>query len=77
MKSGNNRPAGAEVADDAQRSPVKDADGWVKYPKGFFLHPTAEEVSRLTGGKSRDSGLYAQEARNQFARLLNRGSSLE
>ncbi|HET6889741.1 MAG TPA: hypothetical protein VFH31_01455 [Pyrinomonadaceae bacterium] len=70
-------PSRAEVTEKPQRSLVKDVDGWVKYPKGFFLHPTAEEVSRLTGGKSRDSGRYAQEARNQFARLLNRGSSLE
>jgi hypothetical protein len=72
-----NSPSRAEVTEEPQRSPVKDADGWGKYPKGFFRHPTAEEVSRLTRGKSRDSGLYAQEARNQFARLLNRGSSLE
>lgn len=72
-----NSPSRAEVTEEPQRSPVKDADGWVKYPKGFFRHPTAQEVSRLTRGKSRDSGLYAQEARNQFARLLNRGSSLE
>lgn len=67
----------AEVTKEPQGSPIKDADGWMKYPKGFFGHPTAEEVSRLTRGKSRDSNLYAQEARNQFARLLNRGSSLE
>ena len=72
-----NIPSRAEATEEPQRSPVKDADGWVKDPKGFFRHPTAEEVSRLTRGKSRDSALYAQEARNQFARLLNRGSSLE
>lgn len=72
-----NSPSRAEVTDKPQQSPLNDVDGWVKYPKGFSRHPTAEEVSRLTRGKSRDSGLYAQEARNQFARLLNRGSSLE
>lgn len=72
-----NSPSRAEVTEEPQRRPVKDADGWVKYPRGFCQHPTAEEVSRLTYGKSRDCGLYAQEARNQFARLLNRGSSLE
>jgi len=65
-----NIPSRAEVPEEPQRSPVKDADG-------FFRHPTVEEVSRLTRGKTRDSGLYAQEARNQFAHLLNRGSSLE
>lgn len=72
-----NIPSRAEVTEEPQGTPVKDADGWVKYPKGFFRHPTAEEVSRLTSRKSRDSNLYAQEARNQFARILNRGSSLE
>ena len=70
-------PSCSEVMEEPQRSPVKDADGWGKYPKWFFRHPTAEEMSRLTREKSCDSGLYAQEARNQFARLLNRGSSLE
>jgi hypothetical protein len=72
-----NIPSRAEVTEEPRRSPVKDADGWLKDPKGVFRHPTAEEVSRLTRAKSCDSGLYAQEARNQFARLLNRGSSLE
>ena len=39
--------------------------------------PTAEEISRLTFAKLRDLRIHAQELRNQFARLLNRGSSLE
>lgn len=39
--------------------------------------PTAEELSRLTFAKLRDLRIHAQELRNQFARLLNRGSSLE
>ena len=39
--------------------------------------PTAEEISRLTFAKLRDLRIHAQGLRNQFARLLNRGSSLE
>ena len=39
--------------------------------------PTPEEISRLTFAKLRDLRIHAQELRNQFARLLNRGSSLE
>ena len=39
--------------------------------------PTAEEMSRLTSAKLRDLRIHAQELRNRFARLLNRGSSLE
>ena len=39
--------------------------------------PTAEELSRLTFAKLRDIRIHTQELRNQFARLLNRGSELE
>jgi len=39
--------------------------------------PTAEELSRLTFTKLRDVRIHTQELHNQFARLLNRGSSLE
>lgn len=39
--------------------------------------PTAEELARLTFAKLRDLRIHTQELRNQFARLLNRGSSLE
>jgi hypothetical protein len=39
--------------------------------------PTAEELSRLTFAKLRDIRVHTQELRDRFARLLNRGSSLE
>jgi hypothetical protein len=39
--------------------------------------PTAEEISRLTFEKLREIRIHTQELRNRFARLLNRGSSLE
>ena len=39
--------------------------------------PTAEEISQLTFTKLRDVRIHTQERHNRFARLLNRGSSLE
>jgi hypothetical protein len=42
-----------------------------------FVEPTAEELSQVTFAKLRDLRIHAQELRNSFARLLNRGSSLE
>ena len=44
---------------------------------GTFRQPTAAEVSLLTFSKLRDARNHAQELSNEFARLLNRGSSLE
>ena len=45
--------------------------------EGSFRQPTAAEVSLLTFSKLRDARSHAQELSNEFARLLNRGSSLE
>ena len=45
--------------------------------EGAFRQPTAAEISILTFSKLRDSRRHAQELSNEFARLLNRGSSLE
>jgi hypothetical protein len=42
----------------------------------LFSQPTAPEMSRLTYGL-RDLRLGVQEEPNDFAHLLNRGSSLE
>jgi hypothetical protein len=39
--------------------------------------PTAEEISQLTFTKLREIRIHTQELHNRFARLLNRGSSLE
>jgi hypothetical protein len=49
----------------------------VKAAGGTFRQPTAAEVSLLTFSKLRDARRHAQEVSNEFARLLNRGSSLE
>lgn len=45
--------------------------------KAACVQPTAEEISRLTFANLRDIRVHAQELRNRFARLLNRGSELE
>ena len=49
----------------------------VQEAEGIFRQPTAAEVSILTFSKLRDARRHAQELSNEFARLLNRGSSLE
>ena len=46
----------------------------VQAAEGTFRQPTAAE---LTFSKLRDARRHAQELSNEFARLLNRGSSLE
>jgi hypothetical protein len=57
---------------DPQLSPVD-------FPaaEGTFRQPTAAELSTLTSWKLREARTHAQELSNEFARLLNRGSSLE
>ena len=66
-----------EVAEEMKPIFVREADGGVEDAKALFQQPTAEEVSRLAFAVLRDSRVHAQEARNHFAHLLNRGSSLE
>lgn len=45
--------------------------------EGSFRQPTAAEISIINFWKLRDASSHAQELSNEFARLLNRGSSLE
>jgi len=45
--------------------------------EGGFRQPTAAELSILTFWQLRYARSRAQEVSNEFARLLNRGSSLE
>jgi len=49
----------------------------VQATEATFRQPTAAEVSLLTFSKLRYARSRAQELSNEFARLLNRGSSLE
>jgi hypothetical protein len=72
-----NNSCRAEVTEEMKPIFVREADARLADPKGLFQQPTAEEVSRLVFAKLRDLRVHAQEARNHFAHLLNRGSSLE
>jgi hypothetical protein len=58
---------------EAVRTPSARGNG----AKAVSSQPTAEEIARLTFAKLRDIRVHTQELRNRFARLLNRGSSLE
>jgi len=71
-----NNSSRPEVAEQMKPILVREANGCLEDPKGF-QQPTAEEMSRLVFGKVRELRVYDQEARNHFAHLLNRGSSLE
>ena len=62
----------AEKDQQPQLSPVE-----FQAAEGSFRQPTAAEVSVLTFSMLRDVRTHAQELSNEFARLLNRGSSLE
>jgi hypothetical protein len=56
---------------------TEPADSLVEDARRLFSQPTATEMSRLTYGLL-DLRLGVQEeGRNDFAHLLNRGSSLE
>jgi hypothetical protein len=58
-----------------QQAPVRVMK--FKAPQGSFRQPTAAELSVLTFWKLRYARSREQELNNEFARLLNRGSSLE
>jgi hypothetical protein len=62
---------------EPKQNNIGDTAGGPRDSKAVFAPLTSEEVSRLTFGKLRDLRIHAQEGRNQFAHLLNRGSSLE
>ena len=61
-----------EKDQQSQRSLVE-----VQAAEASFRQPTAAEVSILTFHKLRYARSHAQELSNEFAGLLNRGSSLE
>ena len=56
---------------------MKTADVRNAGSNAVCVQPTAEEIRQLTFAKLRDIRIHTQELRNRFARLLNRGSSLE
>jgi hypothetical protein len=57
---------------------AEPADDFVQDAQGRFRQPSAQEISRLTYEELCVLRVCVQEeARNHFAHLLNRGSSLE
>jgi hypothetical protein len=66
----------AELA-DPRRSQSVNTEGSLQAANRTHRQPTAAEVSALAFRKLCDVRTHAQELSNQFARLLNRGSSLE
>jgi hypothetical protein len=69
--------ARVEVAEETKRRPLTDANDCLRDSKTFFRQPTPEELSRLTFASLGEIRIHTQEQRNEFAHLLNRGSSLE
>jgi hypothetical protein len=60
-----------------KHQPPREGLAEVPGAEGAFTQPTAAEVSLLTFSQLRDDRSHTQELSNEFARLLNRGSSLE
>jgi hypothetical protein len=69
-------PSRVEMADPRRSQPVNSARS-LKAVNRPHRQPTAAEVSALTFQKLQDVRIHVQELSNQFAHLLNRGSSLE
>ena len=74
MKTTQRQP---EAADLPQYQAAVTASGPVPTAKRFHAQPTAAEVANLTLGKLGHVRVHDTELSNPFARLLNRGSSLE
>jgi hypothetical protein len=73
-----NNSSCAELTEAMKRGLVRDANSCLQDSKLFFGEQGPLEVSsRLPFGKFRHLPFHAQELYNQFAHLLNRGSSLE
>ena len=69
-------PCHGEPIDAHLTQPAK-TDSSPHAVKEIHRPPTAAEVASFTFDKFRDARLRTQSLSNQFARLLNRGSSLE
>jgi hypothetical protein len=68
-------PLSVEIAEEPQPVMVREAVQFTQVANVIIRQPTAAEVSGLSFGPS--SATDDQELSNEFARLLNRGSSLE
>ena len=79
LKGSGKQPKESQVEITNTLNAEKDRQpqsGLVEFPaaEGSFRQPTAAEISILNLRYARS---HAQELSNEFARLLNRGSSLE
>ena len=72
MEITNTLNAEKEQEEQPQQSLVES-----QVAEGNFRQPTEAEVSVLAFSKLRYARSHAQELSNEFARLLNSGSSLE
>jgi hypothetical protein len=70
-------PCRAEVTKEKKRTPAKDTNGFPGHLKRVLRQPTFAEVAGLTFEPLRDIRVFHQQERNNFAHLLNQGSSLE
>ena len=71
-------PAFSRPLNGRMKDGTEPAENFVEAGSRLFNPPTAQEMSRLIDGNLRDLRVCVQqEARNDFAHLLNRGSSLE
>jgi hypothetical protein len=70
--------SGAELTEAMKQDVLGDTNGCLRDSNVVFGEDASSEVSScLTFGKLRHHRFHAQELYNQFAHLLNRGSSLE
>jgi hypothetical protein len=69
------KPLSVEIGEKPQPLVVREAIRFSQVANVIIRQPTAAEVSGLSFGPS--SATDDQELSNEFARLLNRGSSLE
>jgi hypothetical protein len=72
-----NNSSCAEVTEVKKSTPATDTRGFLGHFKRVLKEPTFAEVAGLTFEPLREIRIFHQEARNNFAHLLNLGSSLE
>jgi hypothetical protein len=70
-------PSRAEVTEVKKSTPATDTPGFRGHFKSVLNEPTFAEVAGLTFEPLREVRAFHQEERNNFANLLNQGSSLE
>ena len=72
-----NNSSRAEVTEVKTSTPATDTHVFLEHFKRVLKEPTFAEVAGLTFEPLREIRIFHQEERNNFANLLNQGSSLE